>query len=82
MSRDRNDAWWHNVTDNPDQVYLSALDAALAEAQQVGEDVAEQWIAFAAEQRPCPICGRIVADHNRREWRRCDNTRPDLEIVQ
>jgi hypothetical protein len=73
--------WWDTPTAQ-DLDYLSDLYAAMAAGQQVGEDVAEQWAAFAAESQPCPICGRRDGDHSRRERRRCDNTRPDLEIVR
>ena len=58
--------WWESLPDPDAEHYIAALDVELGRAQQVGEEVAAQMLDFAA---------------SRRELRRCDNSRPDLQIV-
>lgn len=76
---------WEAASDHADDLTgVSVAEwqrAALEYGQQVGEDVAEQIAAYRWEYQPCPICGRQMGDHNRRELRRCDRSRPDLQIV-
>lgn len=49
--------------------------------EDVAAQVAAQWRAWIETHQPCPICGRLVADHTRRERRACDDSRPDLHLV-
>jgi ribosomal protein S27AE len=75
--------WWEHLTPPSPEITLARdLDAELQRAQQVYEDVAAEARAFRAEQQPCPICGRVVAEHTRRQLLRCAGSRPDLEIVR
>lgn len=73
--------WWDDAMLTAGDFTDAQLDAELARAQQVGEDAAAEMIAFYTDRLPCPICGRAVGDHTRRELRRCDHSRPDLRLV-
>ena len=74
--------WWETGPDmDPNAAVVAELAASAQAAQQLGEEVGAQMIAWAAEHQPCPVCGRLVVDHTRRELRRCDDTRPDLTLL-
>jgi hypothetical protein len=73
--------WWENAPLTVGDFTDAQLNKELARAQQVGEDVAAAWAAWAADNQPCPSCGYRVGDHTRRQLRRCDNSRPDLQLV-
>ena len=73
--------WWQTPT-NPEIEFLAEIDANLAAAQQVGEDVAREILNFIEDNRPCPACPKRVGDHTRKELRRCDRSRPNLTLVE
>ncbi|HEY7605682.1 MAG TPA: hypothetical protein VID07_02760 [Actinomycetes bacterium] len=80
----RKSSWWTGIVDppTPDGQFLAAIDAELVRAQQVGVETAEVMIGFSANKRqPCPVCQRPVGRHSKRQLSRCDNSRPDIQLV-
>ena len=78
----RSGNWWEHLTEpDPGAAYLHDLAGEVRHGQQVGEEVAAEMLAFYADHQPCPVCRRLVVDHSRRELRRCDNSRPDLQLI-